>query len=45
MSLTATQLDQFHTQGYLILENILSEGDLQALWDEYANRLDEVAQK
>ncbi len=45
MSLTATQLDQFHTQGYLVLENILSETDLQALWDEYTNRLDEVAQK
>ncbi|MGB0388275.1 MAG: phytanoyl-CoA dioxygenase family protein [Ardenticatenaceae bacterium] len=42
--LSFEQLDFFHENGYLVVENVLNEAALQALWDEYAMRLDEVVQ-
>ncbi len=41
--LTATQLEQFREDGYLIVEDVLAEADLAALEDEYCGIMDRVS--
>ena len=41
--LTPDQLTFFETEGYLVIENLLSEQEIDAMWDEYAELLDRVA--
>ena len=41
--LSSEQVDFFHENGYLVVENVLGDADLRSLWDEYTIRLDEVA--
>lgn len=42
--LNPQEIDFFHENGYLVVENVLDEADLQPLWDEYTIKLDEVVQ-
>ena len=41
--LTATQLEQFREDGYLIVEDVLTEANLAALEDEYCGIMDRVS--
>ena len=41
--LSAEQLDRFHEDGYLIVEDVLDEGDLVAIEAEYRNIVDRVS--
>ena len=41
--LSQKQLDFFEQYGYLIVPNVVDEATLSALWQEYDERLDEVA--
>ena len=43
--LTATQIDQFYSEGYLVVEDVLPEEVLTALHVEYSALLDEVAER
>ena len=46
MSLTAEQLDQFQSDGYVVARNVLVPGeDLQPVIDEYAEVLDHMARR
>ncbi len=42
--LSAEQLEQFERDGFLVIENLLSEADIQAMWAEYTAALDAAAQ-
>jgi phytanoyl-CoA hydroxylase len=42
-SLTEEQVARFHSQGYLVVEAVLDDEDLEPLWREYSQLLDEVA--
>jgi len=41
--LSEEQINHFHTEGYLIIENVLAEDDLQAIREEYSTILDRVS--
>jgi ectoine hydroxylase-related dioxygenase (phytanoyl-CoA dioxygenase family) len=41
--LSQKQLDFFEEHGYLVVPNVVDEATLSALWQEYSERLDEVA--
>lgn len=41
--LTEVQLEQFEQDGFLVIENLLSEDELQAMWDEYSDALNRAA--
>ena len=41
--LTAAQLDRFREDGYLIVEDVLTEDDLAAIEDEYREIVDRVS--
>jgi ectoine hydroxylase-related dioxygenase (phytanoyl-CoA dioxygenase family) len=43
MKLTDDQRDFFQENGYLVVENVLDDEILEALWADYAERLDVVA--
>lgn len=43
--LTPKQIDFFHKQGYLIVEDVIGEGTIVALWQAYTVRLDQAAQE
>ena len=42
---TQTQIDQFHSEGNLVVEDVLSEEVLTALRAEYSTLIDEVAER
>lgn len=44
-SLTAEQVERFHDEGYLVVENILNDADLQAIQAEYAGALNRIAEE
>lgn len=41
--LTKKQLEQFDQDGFLVIENLLSQDEIQAMWDEYTVALDAAA--
>lgn len=43
MRLTAEHVSQFHREGYLLVEDVLSDADLQPVIDEIAHHLDQQA--
>ena len=43
--LTPAQCDFFYENGYLVVEDVFSDSDLQPVWDEYVERLDTLAQR
>jgi ectoine hydroxylase-related dioxygenase (phytanoyl-CoA dioxygenase family) len=45
MSLTARQIDRFHTDGYLVVENALTDADLGPVIREYEERIDRRARE
>lgn len=45
MHLTKEQLQHFDEHGYLVVENVLTEAEVDSLWAEYTTLLDEVAQR
>jgi len=45
MHLTDEQLTHFNEQGYLVVENVLNEAEVDSLWAEYSDLLDELAQR
>jgi ectoine hydroxylase-related dioxygenase (phytanoyl-CoA dioxygenase family) len=45
MSLTPAQTDRFHTEGYLVVENALTDADLDPVIREYEERIDRRARE
>ena len=45
MSLPASQIEQFHHDGYLVVNDVLSEAELNPLIDEYTAYIDRRAQE
>lgn len=45
MYLTEQQLSDFHENGYLVVENVLTEEQVDSVWAEYENLIDELAEK
>ena len=43
--LSANEVAQFHEQGYLVVEDVLTDEDIEAIWSGYAARLGEVAER
>ena len=43
--LSAREVAQFHEQGYLVVEDVLTDEDIQVIRDGYAVRLGEVAER
>lgn len=45
MYLTEQQLDHFNEKGFLVIENVLTEDEVDSIWAEYSDLMDELAQK
>jgi ectoine hydroxylase-related dioxygenase (phytanoyl-CoA dioxygenase family) len=45
MSLSPAQMDRFHTEGYLVVENALADADLRPVIREYEERIDRRARE
>ena len=45
VKLTQPQIDQFHGEGYLLLENALADSDLDPVIEEYVDHIDRRAQE
>ena len=43
--LNKTQIEQFYSQGYLVIENVIDQQHLDAVHAEYASKMDELYQK
>ena len=39
------QIDFFHQNGYLVVEDVLDDDDLRPIWDEYTERLEALAER
>ena len=45
MTLNDQQLQQFDTEGYLILENVFDDADLQPVIDDISSEIDRLAKE